>query len=417
MTTGKRIAQKRKELMLSQEMLGEQLNVSRQSIYKWEADLTLPEVDKLIALSKLFGVSIGWLLGVEQQSKEEQVISESSELSEAQIKMIKEISAQYIQASESISKPKKQNRWFILIVLILAILLLQLYLKINDLNQQTQRLSNSMHQVETNLEYQMGGLSNRVETILKEQNNLITNSMTELVAVNLEENLVTISFQFIPTTFKEGMTASIRIENEGLTETHGPLAAQESAFSGTVTTVLSDHIELYAVLESDQTQKIQYLDTYDFLLSGSFPSLMLEDAGVSLIAAEVKNNVLELRNCYLTISNELQNEEMSRFQSQIKSIQVGLFKNQELLEWAVPCEQPDTFNGFEAYQFYRLSDQSIVLNHEDELSIAAKITDSAGRTVLYIGTSYCLDKGEKDLSYGNRQNQYIFEFDSWKLHD
>ena len=48
MTVGQRIAQKRKELGLSQETLGEQLGVSRQAIYKWESDATLPEIEKLI---------------------------------------------------------------------------------------------------------------------------------------------------------------------------------------------------------------------------------------------------------------------------------------------------------------------------------------------------------------------------------
>ena len=43
MTTGQRIAQKRKELELSQEALGAELGVSRQSIYKWESDAALPE--------------------------------------------------------------------------------------------------------------------------------------------------------------------------------------------------------------------------------------------------------------------------------------------------------------------------------------------------------------------------------------
>ena len=41
MTTGQRIAQKRKELGLSQEALGDRLGVTRQSIYKWESDLSL----------------------------------------------------------------------------------------------------------------------------------------------------------------------------------------------------------------------------------------------------------------------------------------------------------------------------------------------------------------------------------------
>ena len=46
MTIGQRVGQKRKELGLSQEALGEQLGVSRQSIYKWESDSALPEIDK-----------------------------------------------------------------------------------------------------------------------------------------------------------------------------------------------------------------------------------------------------------------------------------------------------------------------------------------------------------------------------------
>ena len=66
MTMGQRIAQKRKEQGLSQEGLGEQLGVSRQAIYKWESGAAVPEIDKLIALSRLFGVSVGWLLGVEE---------------------------------------------------------------------------------------------------------------------------------------------------------------------------------------------------------------------------------------------------------------------------------------------------------------------------------------------------------------
>ena len=41
MTTGQRIAAKRKEHNFSQEALGEALGVSRQSIYKWESDASL----------------------------------------------------------------------------------------------------------------------------------------------------------------------------------------------------------------------------------------------------------------------------------------------------------------------------------------------------------------------------------------
>ena len=66
MTLGQRIQELRKGLDLSQAGLGERMGVSRQAISKWEGDQTIPELDKLIALSKLFGLTVGQLLGVEQ---------------------------------------------------------------------------------------------------------------------------------------------------------------------------------------------------------------------------------------------------------------------------------------------------------------------------------------------------------------
>ena len=62
MTLGHRIQQKRKEMGLSQEKLGEQLNVSRQTVYKWENDQTIPELNNLIAMAELFDVRVGWLI-------------------------------------------------------------------------------------------------------------------------------------------------------------------------------------------------------------------------------------------------------------------------------------------------------------------------------------------------------------------
>ena len=64
MTLGQRIQELRKRHNLSQEALGEKLGVSRQAISRWEMDGAVPEVDKLIAMGKLFGVSLDELLGL-----------------------------------------------------------------------------------------------------------------------------------------------------------------------------------------------------------------------------------------------------------------------------------------------------------------------------------------------------------------
>lgn len=62
MTTGEKISLLRRKKGITQEQLAEMLLVSRQSVSKWEKDITFPETDKLILLSKLFACSIDFLL-------------------------------------------------------------------------------------------------------------------------------------------------------------------------------------------------------------------------------------------------------------------------------------------------------------------------------------------------------------------
>lgn len=52
----------RKSRNLTQEQLAEKLNVSRQSISKWEAGQAVPELEKIIALSGIFEVTTDYLL-------------------------------------------------------------------------------------------------------------------------------------------------------------------------------------------------------------------------------------------------------------------------------------------------------------------------------------------------------------------
>ena len=107
MTVGQRIAQKRKELGLSQEALGEQLGVSRQSIYKWESDTVLPEVEKLIALSRLFRMPVGQLLGIEEPAAPETESAPAPEPVEVQ-QLAERIAGEYLRQQP---KPRRWPRW------------------------------------------------------------------------------------------------------------------------------------------------------------------------------------------------------------------------------------------------------------------------------------------------------------------
>lgn len=62
MTFAEKLYSLRTQYGYSQESLAEKLSVSRQAISKWELETTLPETDKLIAISDFFDVSIDYLL-------------------------------------------------------------------------------------------------------------------------------------------------------------------------------------------------------------------------------------------------------------------------------------------------------------------------------------------------------------------
>lgn len=62
MSLAERILALRKARNLSQEELAEQIGVSRQAVGKWESGQSLPDLDKVIALSEFFGVSCDYLL-------------------------------------------------------------------------------------------------------------------------------------------------------------------------------------------------------------------------------------------------------------------------------------------------------------------------------------------------------------------
>lgn len=72
MSLGTNISRLRAEHHLSQGDLAEALAVSRQSVSKWETDSSVPDLDKLVKLSQLFGVSLDELVtGAVPQPKAE----------------------------------------------------------------------------------------------------------------------------------------------------------------------------------------------------------------------------------------------------------------------------------------------------------------------------------------------------------
>ena len=60
----------RKKAGWSQEELASQLGVTRQSVSKWEGAQSVPDLDKVVQMSRLFGVSTDYLLKDELEEEE-----------------------------------------------------------------------------------------------------------------------------------------------------------------------------------------------------------------------------------------------------------------------------------------------------------------------------------------------------------
>ena len=60
----------RKKAGWSQEELADQMNVTRQSVSKWEGAQSVPDLEKMLRLSELFGVSTDYLLKDEIEEAE-----------------------------------------------------------------------------------------------------------------------------------------------------------------------------------------------------------------------------------------------------------------------------------------------------------------------------------------------------------
>ena len=86
MNLGNNLFQARKKAGLSQEMVAEKLGVSRQTIFKWETDETIPDIYQSKKLAKLYNLTLDELIDFDIDIKEiEEIIKNTDEEKESKI--------------------------------------------------------------------------------------------------------------------------------------------------------------------------------------------------------------------------------------------------------------------------------------------------------------------------------------------
>lgn len=337
-------------------------------------------------------MSVGWLLGVEEDAAPE---AASGELTETQLKMVREIVDRYLAAQP---KPRPRRRWpWALAAAVLVLAGGSLFQRLDRMGRQYDSLQSAVSNVTYSVNSQISGISNRVEELLKAQNELTADYSTQVVSTDCAENLVTFSFRAIPKTFSPGMTAWLEVQNEAVKFNFGPFSPQGQTFTGEATVALTDDISLYIVFESGGQRQTQLLDTYSGLYSATMPSVSVRD--YDLMFAEAPGGVLSLSDVYVSTRRDESADWNAGSAAGIAEVRVGLFQNRKLLAWAKPCGKPDSFRGFEGEDFYRLPDMTVTLADTDELAVAALVTDEYCRQTMCCDIPYVLDAQDHILTY------------------
>ena len=89
MDLGKKILELRKKENLSQEQLAEKMNVTRQTISKWELNETTPDIKQAKELSKLFKISLDELTENDMTTLVMQKVSNTEKLAGLVLKVSK----------------------------------------------------------------------------------------------------------------------------------------------------------------------------------------------------------------------------------------------------------------------------------------------------------------------------------------
>lgn len=264
MTLGQRIQELRKAAGLSQEGLGEALGVSRQAVSKWESDGGIPELDTLIAMSRLFGVTIGGLLGVEEPPPAQEGAAGPDPAAGLDEERTEELLRRYSE----LSRPKKRPLWQTVVAAVVIAAALAAGVgwvagQFSALSRRLSGLDGRITNVENRVSSGLGSLSDRLEELLTEQSSLLSSFDWTVTAFDQAAGTVTLELSAALKTYTPETRVGFRLDWTGGT---GDTGTAETAwvtgptFRARVTLPMNSWTEVLLRVEQDGTVQTQALE-------------------------------------------------------------------------------------------------------------------------------------------------------------
>lgn len=285
-TLGRRIQEARKAAGLSQESLGERLGVSRQAVSKWEADAAVPELENLIAMSRIFGVTIGALLGVEPEAAEDRSEEDApkapgegaegaapaEELTDRELAAVEAIVRKYLEA---VRRPRWSRRKKIAVSAGICGAALAAVLALGSgfsaLGSRLDQVQGQVYGIESSVGSQIGALAGQIRDILDEDSNLFAVSQAQVTDYDLTAETVTLQVSAQAKSWQDNTTALFT----ALLSDGRQFSAEASGKNGTFTAQnwtlpMDQEILLSASLTTDGVTAADQLETLYDCLPGNF---------------------------------------------------------------------------------------------------------------------------------------------------
>ena len=291
-TIGQRILTLRRAAGMSQEALAAAVGVSRQALGKWEADQSLPGLDNLLALAEALHTSCDELLTGRPLSPEQPPAPT--------------LSAEGMQAlldAREARETKRRRKSLaagggVVLVLAAALLCVGLYAgsRMDDLQSRIDGLNGQVAGMQSTLQVQVDSMTNRVQTMLDEQNSLAAGESHSYSNWESDTRTLLLTARVTAKQSVPGASARLIVTATYPTDTHSAVTLEMTdegggvfAVSGRVST--ADELTATFQLESpDGTVQNQQLWS-DYAPHGQFEPIMELGSGIDgqLIRFETQN--------------------------------------------------------------------------------------------------------------------------------
>lgn len=254
MKVSDKIQELRKGAGYSQERLAELLHVSRQAVSKWEAGATLPTLDNLIELSKLFSVPLDTLTGTAQGSGTQEEQNRPEDVPQPGLQRVK----------------RQRSIAFALAGMLSVVLLISVWVstvRLIDLTNQMAGLSGRISALESQRWLApQNTLPNSPVTGWQAENSLVADFTCEFERYDPKTGMLTMNLSVTPKVYAEGIAAAFTAAASGMETIEAPgEAVPGNAFSATLQVPIVEELRLSVAFIQDGETRTQLLDTVESL--------------------------------------------------------------------------------------------------------------------------------------------------------